>query len=58
MVDQPQDNPENGVILTPEQEKRRRTRNIAIALVLVGLAVLFYVLTVVRLGGDVLNRAF
>ena len=39
-----------------ELERRRRTRSIAIALVLVGLVVLFYVATLVRLGGNVFNR--
>jgi len=37
--------------------KRQRMRSIAIALVLAGLVVLFYVATLVRLGGNVLNRA-
>jgi hypothetical protein len=39
-----------------EWERRRRTRSIAIALALAGLAVLFYVATLVRLGGNVFNR--
>jgi hypothetical protein len=37
-------------------QRRRRTRSIAIALLLAGLVVLFYVATIVRLGGDVLMR--
>ncbi|MEZ5774524.1 MAG: hypothetical protein R3D33_07435 [Hyphomicrobiaceae bacterium] len=37
-------------------EKRRRRRSIAIALALGGLAILFFVVTIVRLGGQVLNR--
>ena len=37
--------------------KRQRMRSIAIALALAGLVVLFYVATLVRLGGNVLNRA-
>lgn len=37
---------------------RRRRRSIAIALVLVGLVVLFYITTIVRLGGDVASRSF
>jgi hypothetical protein len=39
-----------------EWEKRRRMRSIGIALALAGLAILFYVATIVRLGGNVLNR--
>ena len=36
---------------------RRRKRSIALALVLVGLVVLFFVTTIVRLGGDVADGA-
>jgi hypothetical protein len=39
-----------------EWARRRRTRSIAIALALAALVVLFYVATLVRLGGNVLNR--
>ena len=39
-----------------EWERRRRSRSIAIAIVLAALVVLFYVATLVRLGGNVLNR--
>jgi hypothetical protein len=35
-----------------EEHKKRRGRNIALALVLVGMAVLFFVITVVRLGSQ------
>ncbi|HEY3639082.1 MAG TPA: hypothetical protein VGK90_13115 [Rhizomicrobium sp.] len=37
------------------EAKERRRRNIAIALVLAGLVVLFFVMTMVRLKGHVLN---
>lgn len=47
---------EQGVVLTPEQIRRRRARNIAIASVLGFLALLFYVVTIVKLGPNVLNR--
>jgi hypothetical protein len=40
-------------VLTPEEARRRRARNIAVALVLLGLAVLFYIVTLVKLGGQV-----
>lgn len=36
--------------------KRRNKRSIAIALMLVAFAVLFYAITIIRLGGDVFNR--
>lgn len=42
-----------GYELTPAQEKRRRARNIAIALSIGAVIVLFYVITLVRLGGAV-----
>jgi hypothetical protein len=44
------------VRLTPAQEKSRRARNIAIALALGLFALLFYVVTIVKLGPGVLNR--
>ncbi|WP_181705912.1 hypothetical protein [Chthonobacter rhizosphaerae] len=43
--------------LTPEQKRKRRTRSIAIALFLVGLVVLFYLVTIVKLGGNIASRA-
>lgn len=39
-----------------EDASRRRKRSIAIAIMLVALVVLFYAATIVRLGGNVLNR--
>jgi hypothetical protein len=39
-----------------EQQRRRRMRSIAIALALGALVIVFYVATLVRLGGNVLNR--
>jgi cell division septal protein FtsQ len=48
---------EDGVRLTPEQKKRQRARSIAIAAVLVALVVLFYVVTIVKMGpGAITNR--
>lgn len=49
-------NIEEGVVLTPEQARSRRARNIAIAVTVALLAVLFYALTLVKLGGAVANR--
>lgn len=40
-----------------EAERRQRMRNIAIGWALVGMVVLFYAATIVRLGGNALNRA-
>ena len=44
--------------LSDEEKKRRRTRSIAIALALAGIVVLFYLVTIVRLGSNVMNRPF
>jgi hypothetical protein len=41
---------------SPEDLARRRRRNIALALALVGFAVLFFVSTLVRLGGHIGER--
>lgn len=54
-IEQPQ-NQEDGVVLTPEQAKSRRARNIAIGITVALLAVLFYAVTLVKLGGAVANR--
>ena len=53
IMDQDRD---DGIVLTEEQKRRRRARSIAIALALGALVVLFYVLTIVKLGPGVLNR--
>ncbi|WP_371345180.1 hypothetical protein [Ancylobacter sp. IITR112] len=45
-----------GVVLTEEQKRRRRARSIAIAGVLAALCLLFYVVTIVKLGPAVLIR--
>ncbi|WP_336486098.1 hypothetical protein [Methylobacterium nigriterrae] len=42
--------------LTPEEERRRRKRSIAIALGLGAMVILFFVLTIAKLGPQVLNR--
>jgi hypothetical protein len=52
------DSGEEGIVLTPEQRRRRRARSIAIGLALGALALLFYVVTIVKLGPGVLNRPF
>lgn len=40
-----------------ERRRRQRMRSIAIGLALAALVALFYVATIVRLGGNVLNRS-
>jgi hypothetical protein len=39
-------------VTVSEQQKRRRTKNIAVALVLAGLVALFYLITIVKLSGS------
>ena len=43
--------------LSPAEQKRRRKRSLAIALVLGGLVLLFYAVTIAKLGPQVLQRA-
>ena len=47
----------NGIILTPEQKRRQRARNIAIGCIIAFMCVLFYAVTIVKLGPNILNRA-
>jgi hypothetical protein len=47
--------PDDGIVLTEEQVRRRRARSIAIALALAALVLLFYAVTLVK-GPGVLNR--
>jgi hypothetical protein len=42
----------------PEDMARRRKRAIVLAFVLVALVVLFFITTIVRLGGNVADRTF
>ena len=44
-----------GVVLTPEQARNRRLRNLAIGLSVGLLAALFYAITIVKLGPGVLR---
>lgn len=43
--------------LTAEEARRRRSRSIAIAVSLAVMALLFYAVTIAKLGPGVLNRA-
>lgn len=42
--------------LTPEEQKRRRQRSLALALTLGALVLLFYIVTIAKLGPQVLQR--
>lgn len=56
MAEHPQDRgPNGGIILTPEEKARQRQRNVAIAVTLAGLCVLFWVITLVK-GAAVFQR--
>ena len=46
-----------GVVLTPQQQKSRRARNVAIGLAIALLVALVYVLTIAKLGSHVGDRA-
>jgi hypothetical protein len=47
---------DDGIRPTEEQRRRQRARSIAIAVVLAGLVVLFYLVTIVKLGPGVVDR--
>ena len=50
-------NQENeGIRLTPAQKKARRARNVAIAIGLALLVVIFYVATIAKFGPAILSR--
>jgi hypothetical protein len=52
----PENGEESGIVLTPAQQNSRRQRNLAIGLAVGFFAVLFYVVTIVKLGPGVLSR--
>jgi len=45
-----------GLVMTPEEKKRRNQRNLAIALSLAGFIILVFAVTVLRLGASVAER--
>lgn len=49
------DKPPKGVQLTPEQLRKRRARNVALGVAIGLVVVLFYMITVVKLGPGVLK---
>ena len=48
---------EKPVPFSPEDLARRKRRSIALGLILAAVAVLFFVSTLVRLGGNIVERA-
>ena len=50
------DRKEDGYVLTPRQIRSRRNRSIAIGLAIGFVVLLFYVVTIAKLGPGVLNR--
>jgi hypothetical protein len=46
----------NGIRLTDEQKRKQRARSIAIGLAIAALVILFYLITVLKLGPAVLIR--
>ena len=51
-----QQDKETGIVLTPEQQRSRRNRNIAIGLAVGFFVLLFYAVTIAKLGSHVLDR--
>lgn len=47
---------DNAAMKTASRERQRRARSIAIALALAALVVLFYLVTIVKLGPGVMER--
>jgi hypothetical protein len=47
--------PSRGIVLTPQQLRNRRLRNLAIGLSVGLLAALFYAITIVKLGPGILR---
>jgi hypothetical protein len=47
---------QKGVVPSAEQRRRQRVRSIVLALVLAGFAILFYAVTIVKLGPQILHR--
>jgi hypothetical protein len=44
-----------GIVLTAQQQRTRRVRSIVLALVLAGFAILFYLVTLVKIGPGVMH---
>jgi len=50
-------NKSDGVVLTPQQQRSRRARNVAIGIAIALLVALVYALTIAKLGSHVGDRA-
>ena len=50
------DKPETGIRLSEQQLRARRSRSVAIALALGAFVVVIFLVTMVKLGGNVLTR--
>jgi hypothetical protein len=48
---------DKGVVLTEAQKKSRKRRSLAIALVLAFLVILFYAVTIVKLGPGIMKKS-
>ncbi|MCY0150529.1 MULTISPECIES: hypothetical protein [Hoeflea] len=44
------------VELTPQQKKARRSRSVALAVVLALLVIMFYVVTIIKIGPGIMDR--
>lgn len=55
-MNEPRKQPVAPAAFSPEDMARRRRRNLALALVLAGLVVFFFVVTLVKTGPAILNR--
>ncbi len=42
--------------LTDEEQRRRRRRSVALGLILAGLVLLFYLITIIKLGPGIVDR--
>lgn len=51
------DEPAEGIRLTPEEKAQQAKRNRAIAFAVAGLCLIFYVVTVFKMGPAILNRS-
>lgn len=47
---------QTGIVLTPEQQRSRRNRNIAIGLAIGLFVILIFIVTLAKLGANILNR--
>jgi len=50
--------PDTGIMLTDSQIRARRRRSVALGIAIATLCLLFYLITVFRMGSAIMNRAF